>query len=104
MYGWSGSRPLASGTPSVLDVPETPLGYPAVSLSDGDPVTVVPQSQSFHVLPQAIVIDGVDVGVCQLKAPDVGLGVADLVILATATAFPLRREAEPALLHPSHQG
>ena len=37
-----------------------------VALSHGDPVTVVPQDQSLHVLQQ--ITDGVDVGVSQVKA------------------------------------
>ena len=38
---WSGSSPLASGTPSILDLQETPLGYPAVALRHGDPAAMV---------------------------------------------------------------
>lgn len=39
MYGWSGSRPLAPGTPSTHT--EIPLGYPAIVLSHGDPTAML---------------------------------------------------------------
>ena len=45
---------------------ETPFIYPAVSLGLGDhAATMVLQDQSLHTLQQ--VIDGVEVGQCQLK-------------------------------------
>ncbi|KAL6036659.1 hypothetical protein STEG23_005377 [Scotinomys teguina] len=43
-----------------------------IILSHGDPVAMVPQDWSLHALQQ--VIDGVDVGECQLKALDGCLG------------------------------
>lgn len=51
---------------------ETLLRYSSVAPSHGDPVTIVPQDLSLHTLQQ--VMDGVDVGMCLLKALFVGLG------------------------------
>ena len=50
----------------------SPLGYTFVSLCHGDPTTLDLQDQPFHILWQFI--DGVDVGMGQLKALDLGLG------------------------------
>ena len=49
---------------------KTPLGYPAVVQSHGDPVALVLQDQLHHVLQQ--LTDGADVGVDSLNALDVG--------------------------------
>lgn len=40
---------------------ETPLGYPTVAWSYGDPAALIPLDQSLHAFQQAI--DGIDVGV-----------------------------------------
>lgn len=63
---WSCSRPLISGTPSTLRLTETPLRYPTVALSRGDPVAMVSQDQSLQKHQQ--VIGGIDTEVGQLKA------------------------------------
>ena len=67
----------------------TPLGRPVVALYHGDPATLDLQDQPRHSLQH--IINGVGVGVGQLRALDLGLDVAGLVSL-------------PALLHPHHQG
>ena len=69
MSCWSGSRVLVHHQYCTLT--ETSFGYPAVVPSHGDHATMVPQDQSLHILQQ--VIDGVDVGICQLKVLDSGL-------------------------------
>ena len=51
----------------------TPLGYPVVALCCGDPVTLNLQDWPLHILQQFI--NGINVGVSQLKALDLGLGV-----------------------------
>lgn len=49
MCCWSGSSPLSSGTPSILDTHgNCPLGYPAVAPSHGDPAAMVLQDRSLH--------------------------------------------------------
>jgi hypothetical protein len=50
----------------------TPVGHPGVVLSHGDPAALDLQDWLFHVLQQ--ITDGVDFGVGQLKALDLGLG------------------------------
>ena len=69
-----GSRPLAYRLHWTLT--ETP-GHPTVALSHGDPAAMLLQDQCLHALQQ--VIGGVDVGVGQPKAQDVGTEVAELV-------------------------
>lgn len=51
---------------------KTPLGYPAVVLSHGNPTSMVLVDWFLHTLQQ--VIDGEDVWLCQLKDLDVGRG------------------------------
>lgn len=60
---------------STLSIPHSNSSQ--ISCYHGDPVAMVPEDQSLHVLQQAI--HGIDVGVGQLKTLDVGLGVAELV-------------------------
>lgn len=48
------------------------LRYPVVALCHGDPVALVLQGGLLHLL-QQLHIDGVNVGVGQLKALDLGL-------------------------------
>jgi hypothetical protein len=48
MSHWSGSRPLASDTPSILDPHRTPLRYPAVVLCHRDPAALDLQDWPFH--------------------------------------------------------
>ena len=56
----------------MLDLTETPLGYPVFVLCHRDLVTLGLQDWPLHVLQQ--IIDGVDVGVGQLIGIVLGLG------------------------------
>lgn len=51
---------------------KTPLWYPAVTPSNGDPAGIVPQDQSIPAFQE--VLDGVDVRMGQAKNPNMGLG------------------------------
>ena len=71
----SGSWPLASVTPSVLD----PRWDPVAALCCGDPVALDQQDRLFH-RPHWLT-DNVDLGKSQRKAQDLGLVVAELALL-----------------------
>ena len=71
MSRWPGSRPLASATSTVLGSHQTLLRYPVV-LCHEDSEALDLQDWPLHTLQQFI--DGIDVGVGQLKALDLGLG------------------------------
>ena len=62
---------LAFTTLSILNLTGTPLKYTVVALCHGDPVALNLSDPALHVLQQFI--NGVDVGVSQFKALDVGL-------------------------------
>jgi hypothetical protein len=59
-------------TLSILDSHGTPVRYPVVVLCHRDPAALDLQDPSFHML--QLIIDGVDAGVRQPKALDLGLG------------------------------
>jgi hypothetical protein len=65
---WFGSRTLTSAT---LDPSKTPLVYPVVTLCYGYSTALDLQNWCLHVFQQ--LIDGVDVGVGQFRALDLGL-------------------------------
>jgi hypothetical protein len=70
---WSSSRPLASATLSKLTVHWCfTLGYPVVALYHDDHAALGQQDWPFQILQQFI--DGVDAGVGQLIALDLGQG------------------------------
>jgi len=68
---WSGTKPLASATPSILDSQGTPRRYPVVALCYGDPAALDLQDQPLRVLQQ--LTDEVDVRVDPLRALNLGL-------------------------------
>lgn len=68
MSHWSGPRPRAFATPSILVLHQAPLRYPVVALCHGDPAALNLQGQPFDKVQQFR--GGVDVGVGQLKALD----------------------------------
>jgi hypothetical protein len=96
---WSGSRPRASATLSILILTGTPLRYPVVALCHRDPAALDLQDWPFHVFQQFI--DGVDVGVDQLKSTGSGPGGSwsahQLSYAQTTRMSPL---ALPWLAHP----
>lgn len=79
---WSGSRPLASITPSTLNPHWAPLGY-SVILCSGDLPALDLQDPPLHRLQQFLV--GADIGVDQLRVLDLDLVEAALVSCAAAT-------------------
>lgn len=72
---------------------KTPLEYPSVVLSRGDPVAIVPHHRPLHSAPE--LIDGVGVGVCQLKILELGLSVreAGQFSLGWASALAVQQQA-----------
>lgn len=56
----------------ILDSHRTPLRYPIVAPCHGYPAALDLQARPFHMLQQ--IIDGVDAGVGEPKALDLGLG------------------------------
>lgn len=68
---WSGTRPLASATLSILKHSKTPLRYNVMGLYRGDPVVLDLYDWPLHSLQQ--LINGVDVGMDKFKALDLGL-------------------------------
>ena len=73
---------------------EMPLRYPAVGLNHRNPLGMVLQDWSLHVLQQ--VIDGVVVGMGQIKTLHVGLGGSCIAYPGPPSEpIPLRREAGP---------
>ena len=72
MSHWSGLRSLFLLHHQYRILTRTPLGYPVVALCHGDLVALDLQDQLLHTLQQFI--DGIDVGVGQLKSLDLGLG------------------------------
>jgi hypothetical protein len=65
---------------------ETPLGYPAVALSHGDPAALDLQDQPFHIPEQ--LIGGVGVMEGQLKVLDLGLGSSSVCQPASFPRLP----------------
>lgn len=65
MTHWSGFKPLASATLSILDSHLTPLRYPVVGLCLGDSAALVMQDLTLHISQQFI--NGVDVGMTNIK-------------------------------------
>ena len=61
----------ASSASSILDNYRAPLRYPIIALCNGDPLALDLQEWLLHKLQQFT--DGVDAGVGQLKALDLGL-------------------------------
>jgi hypothetical protein len=91
-------RPLASAILSVLDT-HLLSRYSVVVLCHGDPAALSLQDQLFCLLQQFI--DGVDVGVDQLKALDLGKGGSWLVQLIISSLVLVRGGASsPALTPP----
>lgn len=68
---WPGSRPLASGSLSIMD-PHCIFSWVFLSRKSCCYGSPGPQSQSLHILQQ--VIDGIDAEEDQLKALEMGLG------------------------------
>lgn len=68
----SGTRPLTSATASLLDAHQSSSKISFCCLSHRDPVALVLQDGSLHILHQ--VINGLDVGVKQFRALGVDLG------------------------------
>ena len=67
---WSGLRPLASATLSILDPHWDSSQISCCCQCHGDPVVLDLQNQPLHVLQHFM--DGVDIGVGQFKALDLG--------------------------------
>lgn len=72
MSHWSGSRPLASVTPLMLDPPEASSGCPLVAQCHGDPAALNRQDWLFHA--SQPFADDKDFGVGQFRALDLDLG------------------------------
>lgn len=68
----SGLRLLVSATLSILDLIGTSIRHPVVVLCHGDATGLILQDWPLHMLQQFL--DGVDGGVVQLKALDLGHG------------------------------
>jgi hypothetical protein len=68
---WSGSRSLASVTPSILD-PHWVFWLSGVSLCHGDPAALAQQNWPFHEC--QTFPDDRDFGLGRLRALDLGLG------------------------------
>jgi hypothetical protein len=85
---WSGLRPLAAATLSVLDphISRTPLAHPIVALYHGKPAALDLQDQHLHTLQQ--IIDGADIGVGRLKALDLALSGSRVGQSASSPAAP----------------
>ena len=65
MPHWSGFKPLASATLSILHSHLTPLRYPVVALCLGDSAALVMQDLTLHISQQFT--NGVDVGMTNIK-------------------------------------
>ena len=86
MTSWSGMGPLASNTLSILDPHWDPSQTSCIALCHGDPVLLDLEEWPLHVLQHFL--DGVDVGMGQLKALDLGL-IAGQPTVNSPTLMPL---------------
>jgi hypothetical protein len=93
---WSGSRPLASATLSILDPHWDSSRYPVVALFHRDPAVLdMWYHQTLHMLHQFI--DGVDVGVIINSNPWIGTSVVAELISWPALSHPHHLTNSPAL-------